>query len=100
RGSNKQLLVDAVSDILPAELRNKSKSGFELPMREWLTNGKLRPYLDSLVTEDLRLVRDGHLFGEPIRNIYDDFIQGRSHYLKPWSFIALEQWYRSIIEPA
>jgi asparagine synthase (glutamine-hydrolysing) len=95
-GHSKQLLADAVRDILPTEIRHKPKTGFELPMREWLLTGALRPYLDLIQEGPLELVKDGLLIPEAVRRIHHDFILGRSHYLKPWSIIALEYWYRSM----
>lgn len=96
KGNTKQLLSDAVSDVLPNALLQKQKTGFELPMSDWLMNGMLRPYLDELNSGKLRIVEHGVLRENAITKIYDTFIQGRSHYLKPWSIIALEYWYRSM----
>lgn len=94
RGTSKQLLADAVRDIVPEALLQKPKSGFELPMHEWLLRGALRPHLDLLLTGDLALIREGVLRNEPVAKVYRDFIAGRSHYLKPWSIIVLEYWWR------
>jgi asparagine synthase (glutamine-hydrolysing) len=96
RGGSKQLLADAVADILPPRLKDKPKTGFELPIREWLRSGALRPYLDELRSDDLSVVKNGLLNKTVVRSIYENFVRGRSHYLKPWSIIALEHWYRSL----
>jgi asparagine synthase (glutamine-hydrolysing) len=96
RGTTKQLLLDAVSDILPNELKQKPKTGFELPMREWLVRGTLRPCLDMLATDSLRVVEAGLLNRTAVTRVYHDFLQGKSHYLKPWSIMVLEHWYRSM----
>jgi len=96
RGTTKQLLSDAVSDILPNELKQKPKTGFELPMREWLMRGTLRPYIEILATDSLRVVEAGLLNRTAVMRVYRDFLNGKSHYLKPWSIIVLEQWFRSM----
>ncbi len=96
RGTTKQLLLDAVSDILPKAILQKPKTGFELPMREWLLNGALRPYLDELMSNELRIVTEGWIAKSAIEQTYCDFLNGKSHYLKPWTIIVLEQWYRSM----
>jgi asparagine synthase (glutamine-hydrolysing) len=96
RGTTKQLLADSVSEILPKAILEKPKTGFELPMREWLMYGMLRPYLDSLSSDTLSIVEDGLFEKTAIHRVYRDFLQGKSHYLKPWSIIVLEQWYRSM----
>jgi asparagine synthase (glutamine-hydrolysing) len=96
RGTSKQLLSDSVSDILPKEILQKPKTGFELPMHEWLLRGTLRPYLDELTSDKLGIIEEGLLNKDAIMRVYRDFLQGRSHYLKPWSIIVLEHWYRSM----
>ncbi len=96
RGTTKQLLADSVSDILPKEILQKPKTGFELPMREWLMHGMLRPYLDSLNSDKLSIVENGLMDRPAILQVYRDFLRGNSHYLKPWSIIVLEHWYRSM----
>ena len=95
RGNSKQLLADAVQDILPKAITEKPKTGFELPMAEWLRNGELRPMLDLLRIGNLTIIEHGLLAPKPVRKVYNDFIAGRSHYLKPWTLLALEYWYRS-----
>jgi asparagine synthase (glutamine-hydrolysing) len=94
KGDTKQLLIDAVRDVLPPELLNRPKTGFEIPLGRWLRLGALRPLLDRLASGELALVRDGILRREAVAHTHAEFIQGRSHYLKPWSIIALDEWYR------
>ena len=96
RGTTKQLLADAVKDIVPEQILKKSKTGFELPMAEWLKHGTLRPHLEILTSAPLKLVEDGILSGDSLRQIHQEFLRGRFHYLKPWTIIALEQWYRAM----
>ncbi|HEY3876416.1 MAG TPA: asparagine synthase (glutamine-hydrolyzing) [Candidatus Kapabacteria bacterium] len=91
RGTNKQLLLDAVRDIIPEAIMKKPKTGFELPMKEWL-HSNLREYLDLLLSNSLRVTEMGILETSAIRTVHRDFIDGKSHYLKPWTIIALEQW--------
>ena len=93
-GATKQLLADAVKDVVPKAILTKPKTGFELPMKEWLMNGSLRSELDMLASNDLHLVRDGFLSQSAIKRVHSEFLKGRSHYLKPWTIIALEHWYR------
>ncbi len=94
-GTSKQLLADAVSDIIPDALKKKPKTGFELPMNEWL-HSTLHERLDLLLSDSLRVIETGLLQKESIRAVHRDFVQGRSHYLKPWTIIVLEEWIRSI----
>ena len=99
RGGSKQLLADAASDILSEAIKHRLKTGFELPMREWLLTGALRSYLDLLEHGPLDLIRDGWLRASGVRAVHREFARGKSHYLKPWSIIVLEFWYRSMKSP-
>ena len=95
RGATKQLLADAVADILPQQLKDKPKTGFELPIKEGLLHGALKPYLDILTSDEMLLVKEGLLKKDAVRSVHSNFIRGESHYLKPWSLIAIECWYRA-----
>lgn len=95
-GTTKQLLADAVKDIVPEALLKKPKTGFELPMNEWLRHGALRSQLDMLASENMILMEDGILSVQGVHRVYHEFLQGHSHYLKPWTLIALEQWYHGM----
>lgn len=46
RGLRKRLLQDTFRDILPGELYNRSKKGFEVPLLKWF-RGELRTVLDT-----------------------------------------------------
>ncbi len=46
----KQVLIDAVADLLPPQLLQARKRGFVLPVASWL-RGKLRPQVEKLLGE-------------------------------------------------
>lgn len=95
RGGSKALLAEAFSDLLPESVKRKPKTGFELPMSAWLREGSLQGFVEMLARGDMELIRDGYLRAEAVANVAHNFRSGRSHYLKPWSLIVLEYWYRS-----
>ncbi len=97
-GASKALLSEAFADLLPEELLTKPKTGFELPMSRWLRDGELQPYLRMLETGDLHLIEDGHLDRTAVRRAAERFVKGRAHYLTVWSIIALEGWYRALMQ--
>jgi hypothetical protein len=88
-------MVEMLGGALPEVVLQKKKTGFELPVSDWLKSGFMRPMLDDLLSGDLQLVSDGVLQARAVRQIATDFTAGNFHYMKPWSIIALEQWYRS-----
>lgn len=99
-GASKQLLVDAFDDLLPDAVKRKRKTGFEMPIAKWLKHGPLRPLLDDVLQGTLDIIRDGHLDRSAVQTIARLFERGEVHYLKVWSLIALEYWYRSFTTEA
>lgn len=96
KGRPKQLIVDMLGGQLPPAVLEKKKTGFELPITNWLKQGFMRPMLDDLLHGRLELVKDRVLHQDATVQIARDFLAGRSHYMRPWSIIALEHWYRSL----
>jgi asparagine synthase (glutamine-hydrolysing) len=94
-GRPKQLIIDMLGGALPDVVLQKKKTGFELPVAQWLKNGFMRPMLDELVSGKMHLIEDEVLRADATSRVANDFIAGKSHYMKPWSIIALEYWYRS-----
>jgi asparagine synthase (glutamine-hydrolysing) len=97
-GPSKSLLSEAFVELLPDEVLDKAKTGFELPMSQWLRDGALNPYLKLLQTGELRLINDGHLEVAAVKRTAERFLSGRAHYLTVWSIIALEGWYRALMQ--
>jgi asparagine synthase (glutamine-hydrolysing) len=63
RSMRKKILQDAFKDILPEQLYNRPKKGFEVPMLKWL-----RQEMKSLITDDLlsqRFVEEQAIFHYP-----------------------------------
>lgn len=88
----KQVLIDAVADLLPPQLLRAPKRGFVLPMASWL-RGRLRPQVE-------------HLLGEPYlrrQGIFDTRIVGRlvephlaarvDHGWQIWTLLMFQMWH-------
>ncbi len=97
-GPSKSLLSEAFADLIPDELLTKPKTGFELPMSQWLRDGALNPYLTVLQQGQLRLIDDRHLNSAAVGKTVERFLKGRAHYLEVWAIIALEGWYRALMQ--
>lgn len=95
KGRPKQLIVDMLGGTLPEAVLQKRKTGFELPVSEWLKSGFMKPMLAELLTGKLKLIEDNVLQDAAVRRVAREFASGKTHYMRPWSIIALEQWYRS-----
>ncbi len=91
-GRVKNILKDAVADLLPAELIDRPKEGFIMPINEWLI-GHLESYVRAtLATEKVR--RQGLFRPDAIRDILDNHFYGRHHYGNQiWNLLMLQLWW-------
>jgi asparagine synthase (glutamine-hydrolysing) len=94
-GQTKYLLINALRDVLPPEVINRRKQGFEMPVAAWM-RGPLRPALEDALS--LRSVAQRGLFnGAEVEKLYQSFLQGRGPYMRVWSLAVLELWMRKFI---
>tara|TARA_Y100001980_G_C14542580_1_gene320985 strand:- start:337 stop:2076 length:1740 start_codon:yes stop_codon:yes gene_type:complete len=69
---NKSLLADATKDLVPSEIINRKKRGFELPFKYWLQSN----------------IHDFEI-NEGVKN---DFINNKIHYSKAWSLFVINNF--------
>lgn len=95
-GQTKWLFTQALSDVLPPEVVDRPKRGFEMPVAEWLRSD-LRPVLDDALSE--RAVKARGLFDPAaVSETYRAFLRGEGAYMYVWSLAALELWMRRFID--
>lgn len=77
---NKPLLVDSVPPM-PIELDAAKKRGFVFPIREWMGSEPERflPYVERIDFLEPRAVRE----------LWDGFLTGRTHWSRAWGLVAL-----------
>lgn len=88
----KYLLKQIVHKYIPAEMMERPKMGFAIPVESWLKNE-----LKDLVHEFLGEKQLSHdLFDKKeIKNITKTFFQGRTEkYLKLWHLLMFQMWYK------
>jgi asparagine synthase (glutamine-hydrolysing) len=84
----KPLLVESVQDLLPREIYDRKKMGFQLPMDEWM-----RGPLEEFTSEGLSHARErGVLSSTQIRDLREKFGAGQLHWQKLWTIVVLG-WY-------
>ena len=87
----KPLLVSALGGQLPEKIVHRAKRGFTLPFEHWLRDA-LRP----VVEESLRKIGDGVLgtliSERAARGVWENFLQGRTSWSRPWSLYVLQCW--------
>jgi len=88
--SPKQLLTDALPDLLPREVIDRPKMGFTLPWEVWM-----RTALKPMCEEGLEVLSELGAFAEQeVQSIWNAFIQGspRWSFSRVWSLAVLGHW--------
>jgi asparagine synthase (glutamine-hydrolysing) len=81
----KGLLVEACRDLLPPSVYQRPKSGFVLPMRDWM----LGP-LAGFVTQGLREILSSQFLPRAfVDDVLARFRTGRLHWTRLWSIVVL-----------
>ncbi len=95
--TTKAVLRQAVRDYVPAEILNRKKMGFPVPIGRWL-RGPFRPVLDEFVLGDRALAR-GLFDPDAVRGLAEDHRAGRAeHGDRLWLLVNLEIWHRVVLE--
>lgn len=88
----KHILRRAFADRLPAEVFERPKKGFEIPIAQWLT-GPLRGRVEAAI-DPARLARQGLFNPETPRRWLDDLTRGRRDASEPlWTLLAFQEWW-------
>jgi asparagine synthase (glutamine-hydrolysing) len=87
----KPLLVRALRGQLPDKIVHRKKRGFTMPFDRWMRD-ILRPRIEA----SINTIGEGPLGAlineEAARNVWDDFLNGRTSWSRPWSLYVLQNW--------
>ncbi|MDH3491921.1 MAG: asparagine synthase (glutamine-hydrolyzing) [Acidobacteriota bacterium] len=98
RGSStKYILKKAVADLLPAEIINRPKKGFGMPVAKWL-KGTLNPLMHEMLSPSRVIIQD--LFNyEYVKELMREHEQGiANHYKQLWTLLVFQLWYENFIK--
>ena len=91
-GQGKRLLRQLFARYLPAELADRPKQGFAIPLAAWL-RGPLRDWAEGLLDER-RLVDEGFLQAAPIRHKWQEHLRGSRNWSSLlWSVLMFQAWH-------
>jgi asparagine synthase (glutamine-hydrolysing) len=89
-GRGKWILRQVLYRYVPAELVARPKTGFGVPVGEWL-RGPLRSWAEELLAEG-RLRRQGCLDSVAVRRIWQEHLAGADCLAPLWNVLMFEAW--------
>jgi len=93
----KHVLKRAVKDLVPAEILNRPKQGFGVPIQEWI-NQQLRSRIRDTLS-DARTRQRGYVDARYVDVLLDEHERGRrDHSMRLWSLVMLELWHRQFLD--
>jgi asparagine synthase (glutamine-hydrolysing) len=92
----KALFRQAFAPLLPAAILERGKRGFALPTRRWL-GGKLHDFARQTLLSSTARAR-GLFRPAAVTALLDRHLGGEDHGERIWNLLALETWYREIVD--
>lgn len=91
-GTPKRVLVESLGKLLPQEILERPKQGFELPFDPWM-RGALRKFCEDRLSPE-RVEQQGIMRAEEVQKLWKDFLERRSNvsWSRLWVLVVLEDW--------
>ena len=90
-GKGKWILRNILNDFIPANFIDKPKTGFGIPIAEWL-RGPLKEWAEALI-DSSRLKHDGYFNAELVTNMWDKHLnKSRNYGHHLWSILMFQAW--------
>lgn len=92
-GTKKYLLRQIAHKYIPKHMLDRPKSGFAMPVFEWL-KGDLKNMVEDLLDID-KIAQQGVLNPSVVKKLKDDFFAGKNiNAQKLWLLLSFQMWYR------
>ena len=96
--TTKWILKETFKDLLPPEIMNRPKHGFDVPVGEWFRN-ELSDLVEEVGSESTTN-RRGLFDPRQVRRIIKDHQDGKRDYNNQlWILLSLELWQRQYLDP-
>ena len=94
--TGKIVLKRAFADLVPAPILERKKKGFSLPLKRWFRDS-LRDYARDVLLSQ-RAVERGLFRRDRVESLLDRHQAGEDHGDRLWNLLALEVWFREIVD--
>jgi len=93
----KHVLKEVAATLLPAEILNRRKQGFGVPLGTWF-RGNLRELFSDTLLSAASLQR-GYFQPLFVRQLVDEHVSGkRDHTLRLWQLVVFEKWHQEYVD--
>ncbi len=92
----KRILKTALGDLIPRQILNRRKRGFDSPVNEWL-RGPLAEMTKDLLLDDTARQR-GWFNPREVERMVSSHVAGTSCGPQLWTLLILEQWCRTYLD--
>jgi asparagine synthase (glutamine-hydrolysing) len=98
-GQQKRILRDAVSGLLPKEVIERKKQGFEVPLLKWF-KAELRSSIESLWLNDAYIENQGIFDVREIKELKKQLYSSspQEAVAQIWGLIVFQHWYKRNME--
>ncbi len=93
--TTKQILRKILYKRIPKELIERPKTGFSIPLSEWMREGELRDWADSLFFGMISSKLSDYLDVDNCRRIWDGYVSGGDWSESIWYMIVFMEWYNA-----
>ena len=90
-GVTKKVLRDILYRYVPAELMERPKKGFSIPLQKWLLEPALRAWAESLL-ERAALERQGILNADAVHRMWEDYVERGIWRVQIWYVLMFQEW--------
>jgi len=100
RGRSQKYILRKLAEKVgvPAEVLDRPKQGFALPLVHWMRH-ELKDLIITSLTEP-RTTQRGYFNAAGVRRLLDEHFRGRrDHSPRIWRLLMLELWHRNFLEP-
>lgn len=95
--TGKWILKEVARRYLPADVVDRPKVGFKVPLEEWFRGG-LREFAYDILTAPNAFVQQ-QFAGHEVTNLLDNHRSGRRNEdIRIWTLLSLEVWYREMFD--